>query len=72
MRGVLGEHLELGVHLGPDRLLAALAMGWLISRDPGFAVACGTFGFGAAATSLAVARRALVAAPAGGLLPRAE
>jgi hypothetical protein len=51
---------------------AALAMGWLVSRDPGFAVACGTFGFGAAATSLAVARRALVAAPADGLLPRME
>ena len=51
---------------------AALAMGWLVSRDPGFAVACGTFGFGAAASSLAVARRALVAAPAAMRLPRTD
>jgi hypothetical protein len=51
---------------------AALAMGGLVSRSPGVAVACGTLGFGAAATSLAVARRALVAAPAAARLPRME
>jgi len=39
---------------------SALAMGWLVSRDPTFAAICATLGFGAAATSLVVARRALV------------
>ena len=38
---------------------SALAMGWLVSRDPTFAAICATMGFGAAATSLVVARRAL-------------
>ena len=38
---------------------SALAMGWLISRDPTVAALCATIGFGAAATSLVVARRAL-------------
>jgi hypothetical protein len=41
---------------------SALAMGWLISRDPTFAAICGTVGFGGAATSLVVARRALAPA----------
>lgn len=42
--------------------VAAGGMGFLISRDPTFALVCGTMGFGAAATSLHLARRA--AAPA--------
>ncbi len=52
---------------------AALAMGWLISRNPAFAAVCGTMGFGAAVTSLTVARRALVSVPAPDmLLPRLD
>jgi hypothetical protein len=39
-------------------------MGWLVSRSPVFAAVCGTVGFGAAASSLLVARRALVPAEA--------
>lgn len=38
---------------------ASAAMGWLISRDPGFALVCSTIGLGAATSSLAIARRAL-------------
>ena len=38
--------------------VAGAGMGLLISRDPTFAAVCGAIGFGAAATSLHLARRA--------------